>query len=121
MPMKITYATLSADNEELQASFDTAVELLKLADESGVAPGFALMEQGQQIRWAYLLLGGTALVVALALAPLSLILGIAGVISPDVVRAAGKYGGALSVDGVNAPPVKNNTRRASGSAEGIRR
>ena len=24
--MKITYATLSADNEELQASFDTAVE-----------------------------------------------------------------------------------------------
>lgn len=31
----------------------------------------------------------------LALAPLALILGVAGMISPDVVRAAGKYGGHL--------------------------
>ena len=28
-PMKITYATLSADNEELQASFDAAVERVR--------------------------------------------------------------------------------------------
>ena len=39
---------------------------------------------------------GMIYLAPLALAPLSLIMGIAGVISPVVVRAAGKYGGHLS-------------------------
>jgi len=39
---------------------------------------------------------GMIYLAPLALAPLSLILGITGVISPNVVRAAGKYGGHLS-------------------------
>jgi predicted Zn finger-like uncharacterized protein len=38
---------------------------------------------------------GAIYLAPLALAPLSLILGTAGVISPNVVRAAGKYGGHL--------------------------
>ena len=39
---------------------------------------------------------GMIYLMPLAIAPLSLILGIAGMISPNVVRAAGKYGGHLS-------------------------
>jgi len=39
---------------------------------------------------------GQIYILPLILAPLGLILGIAGVISPNVVRAAGKYGGHLS-------------------------
>jgi predicted Zn finger-like uncharacterized protein len=38
---------------------------------------------------------GTVYVFAVAMAPLMLILGIAGLISPNVVRAVGKYGGHL--------------------------
>lgn len=39
---------------------------------------------------------GMIYLMPLAIAPLSLILGVAGMISPNVVRAAGKYGGHLS-------------------------
>ena len=39
---------------------------------------------------------GTVYLAVIALAPLALILGTAGLISPDVVRAVGKYGGHLS-------------------------
>lgn len=39
---------------------------------------------------------GMIYLMPLAIAPLGLILGIAGLISPNVVRAAGKYGGHLS-------------------------
>jgi hypothetical protein len=38
---------------------------------------------------------GMIYLAPLALAPLALILGVAGAISPNVVRAAGKYGGHL--------------------------
>src|SRR5438132_1440155 len=38
-------------------------ELVRLGDESPVAPGFALLEQGGRSRWAYVILGGRALVV----------------------------------------------------------
>jgi len=38
---------------------------------------------------------GTVYLMAVALIPLSLVLGIAGLISPNVVRACGKYGGHL--------------------------
>jgi hypothetical protein len=39
---------------------------------------------------------GSFYLVAVALAPLALLLGTAGLISPNVVRAVGKYGGHLS-------------------------
>ena len=39
---------------------------------------------------------GTVYLAVIALAPLALILGTAGLISPNVVRAVGKYGGHLS-------------------------
>src|SRR5687768_2495197 len=38
-------------------------DLIRLADESAVAPGYALLEQGRRARWAYLLLDGSALAV----------------------------------------------------------
>ena len=38
-------------------------ELVRLGDESAAAPGFALLEQGRRSRWAYVILGGSALVV----------------------------------------------------------
>ncbi len=44
---------------------------------------------------AMLAMEGTLYIAVVALAPLALILGIAGLISPDVVRACGKYGGHL--------------------------
>ena len=40
-------------------------------------------------------LAGTAFVAVVGLTPLALILGTAGLISPNVVRALGKYGGHL--------------------------
>jgi hypothetical protein len=39
---------------------------------------------------------GSIYVALVALAPLAILLGIAGLISPNVVRAVGKYGGHLS-------------------------
>ena len=38
---------------------------------------------------------GTVYLMAIVLIPLTLVLGIAGLISPNVVRACGKYGGHL--------------------------
>jgi hypothetical protein len=38
---------------------------------------------------------GSVYLMAVALIPLTLVLGIAGIISPNVVRACGKYGGHL--------------------------